>query len=354
MHSTEVGQHAGDRRHRPPLRDRELALHARGAQQRRDRRDPGREPGRLAQGRRLLRPDRQHRRSRARSRTSTTTSRATTTTATGSCSPRPRPSTGSTSTQRFNPVVEHFMHQQGATGSRIFVPPWAEPVSPNLDPIAHESGNALGLEIGKYLTADGYKGVQHSMGTQNSYGIMFSADVATYTSWRGASLLLTETADPARPGLHVHERQPARAAGPLDGRPGPVPRQHLDARAGQRVRQGRALRRRALGRPQPRGLAVQHALQTTSKSADLDGRAVGVRAPGRSARPVRGLRAAAHARAGRRRRSSARRRRSPPAARATRRAPTCSRRSSGWAASSTSSSTTRRIRSGRGRARPAR
>ncbi len=89
-------------------------------------------------------------------------------------------------TQRFNPVVEHFMHQQGATGSRIFVPPWAEPVSPNLDPIAHESGNALGLEIGKYLTADGYKGVQHSMGTQNSYGIMFSADVATYTSWRGA------------------------------------------------------------------------------------------------------------------------------------------------------------------------
>jgi hypothetical protein len=96
--------------------------------------------------------------------------------------------------QRFNPVVEHFMHQQGAAGSRIFVPPYAEPVSPNLDPIAHESGNALGLEIGKYLTADGYKGVQHSMGTQNSYGIMYSADVATYGSWRGSSLLLTEVA----------------------------------------------------------------------------------------------------------------------------------------------------------------
>ena len=86
------------------------------------------------------------------------------------------------------------MHQQGATGSRIFVPPYAEPVSPNLDPIAHESGNALGLEIGKYLTANGFKGVQHSMGTQNSYGIMYSADVATYGSWRGSSLLLTEVA----------------------------------------------------------------------------------------------------------------------------------------------------------------
>jgi len=96
--------------------------------------------------------------------------------------------------QRFNPVVEHFMHQQGATGSRIFVPPYAEPVSPNLDPIAHESGNALGLEIGKYMTANGFKGVQHSMGTQNSYGIMYSADVATYGSWRGSSLLLTEVA----------------------------------------------------------------------------------------------------------------------------------------------------------------
>ena len=32
------------------------------------------------------------------------------------------------------------------------------------------------------------------MGTQNSYGIMYSADVATYGSWRGSSLLLTETA----------------------------------------------------------------------------------------------------------------------------------------------------------------
>ena len=97
MHSTEIGEHAGDRRHRAPLRDRELALHARGARQRGDRGHPGREPGRLAQGRRLLQPDRQHRRSRARTRTSTTTSRATTTTATGSCSRRPRPSTGSTS-----------------------------------------------------------------------------------------------------------------------------------------------------------------------------------------------------------------------------------------------------------------
>ena len=74
------------------------------------------------------------------------------------------------------------------------MPPYAEPVSPNLDPIAHESGNALGLEIGKYLTANGFKGVQHSMGTQNSYGIMYSADVATYGSWRGSSLLLTEVA----------------------------------------------------------------------------------------------------------------------------------------------------------------
>ena len=48
--------------------------------------------------------------------------------------------------------------------------------------------------------------------------------------------------------------------------------------------------------------------RTTSKTLIVDGRAVGVRAPGRPARPVRGLRDAAHAGAGRGARSSARRR----------------------------------------------
>ncbi|WP_196807596.1 M14 family zinc carboxypeptidase [Candidatus Solirubrobacter pratensis] len=96
--------------------------------------------------------------------------------------------------EKYHPVVEHVLHQKDATTSRIFMPPYQEPVSNNLDPITHESANALGLEVGKSFLAAGYKGIQHSMGTQNSYGIMFTADVAGYSSFVGTSLFLTETA----------------------------------------------------------------------------------------------------------------------------------------------------------------
>ncbi len=96
--------------------------------------------------------------------------------------------------EKYHPVVEHVLHQKDAVSSRIFMPPYQEPVSLNLDPITHESANALGLEVGKSFLAAGYKGIQHSMGTQNSYGIMFTADVAGYSSFIGTSLFLTETA----------------------------------------------------------------------------------------------------------------------------------------------------------------
>ena len=257
--------------------------------------------------------------------------------------------------QRFNPVVEHFMHQQGATGSRIFVPPWAEPVSPNLDPIAHESGNALGLEIGKYLTADGYKGVQHSMGTQNSYGIMYSADVATYGSWRGSSLLLTETAGQRDLAYPFTNGNPLGPQGRSMDVPDPYRGTTWTLEQASRVRQGRALRTARVRSPATGGLAGQLALPHDVEVAHgLGGRAVRLRAARRAARPVRGLRDAGHVREGqgrdRPRHGAVHRRRQElsrgllrPAA-----------RSSRSAASSTSCSTTRPTRTGRGRARRAR
>lgn len=123
--------------------------------------------------------------------------------------------------QRYRPVVLHVMHQQGAAGSRIFVPPYQEPLSPDVDPITIHSANALGLAAGRALTAEGKKGVQHSMGTQNSYGIFWSADVAGYETFLGSSLLLTETAG-QRDLAYMYTSQDGGGLGP-QGRSMDVP-----------------------------------------------------------------------------------------------------------------------------------
>ena len=286
--------------------------------------DPGRQPGRLAQGRRLLHPDGEHRLRAHVPGPVPPLRRATTTTATGSCSRRPRPSTGSTSTQRFNPVVEHFMHQQGATGSphlraAVGRAGLAEPrpdrarVRQRARPGDRQVPDRRRLQGRPAL--DGHPELLRDH--------VLSADVATYGSWRGSSLLLTETADPARPRLPVLQRQPARPAGPLDGRPGPVPRHDLDARAGQRVRQGRALLRRALDRPQRPGLAVELALPARRRRrSNWQDAPYAYVLPAGQRDPYAVYECCTRS-SWARSRSSAPRRRSPPAARATPRAPTC-------------------------------
>ena len=109
---------AGDPEHRAPARDRALARDQPDPQRDADHRAAGRQPGRLAPGHGLLQRDRQDGDRRGRIRTSTTTTRATTTTATGCSSRSSSPSCGSASSSKYKPVVEHILHQAGATGPR--------------------------------------------------------------------------------------------------------------------------------------------------------------------------------------------------------------------------------------------
>ena len=45
----------------------------------------------------------------------------------------------------YKPAITHDMHQQGTTGSRIFVPPFQDPYDANIHPIlAQETGAASG------------------------------------------------------------------------------------------------------------------------------------------------------------------------------------------------------------------
>ena len=88
----------------------------------------------------------------------------------------------------WDPQIVNDIHQQGANAGRIFVPPYMDPVEPNIDPILTASTNAMGLQMTWRLIADGKTGV---------------ANNASYDQWsparqyslvhRGARLL-TETA----------------------------------------------------------------------------------------------------------------------------------------------------------------
>ena len=59
----------------------------------------------------------------------------------------------------WHPNILHDIHQQGATGSRLFVPPYVEPWEPNIDPALIAGVNALGSSMAWELTAQGKSGV---------------------------------------------------------------------------------------------------------------------------------------------------------------------------------------------------
>jgi len=97
----------------------------------------------------------------------------------------------------WDPQIVNDLHQQGSNTSRIFIPPYMDPVEPNIDPILTAATNGLGMAMVWRMTNQGFTGI---------------ASNATYDQWsparqyslyhRGARLL-TETAS-------------ARLASPID------------------------------------------------------------------------------------------------------------------------------------------
>jgi hypothetical protein len=59
----------------------------------------------------------------------------------------------------WHPQIVYDVHQQGSYASRMFVPPWLNPIDPNVDPALAQVGNYLGMAIASDLTAAGKKGV---------------------------------------------------------------------------------------------------------------------------------------------------------------------------------------------------
>jgi hypothetical protein len=59
----------------------------------------------------------------------------------------------------WHPQIVYDVHQQGPYASRIFVPPWLDPVDPNIDPIIAQECNSVGAGMAADLTAAGRPGV---------------------------------------------------------------------------------------------------------------------------------------------------------------------------------------------------
>ena len=97
----------------------------------------------------------------------------------------------------WDPQIVNDVHQQGGGAGRIFIPPYMDPVEPNIDPILTASTNALGMAMSWRMIAEGKTGVA----TNASYDQWSPA--RQYSLVHRGARILTETAS-------------ARLASPVD------------------------------------------------------------------------------------------------------------------------------------------
>jgi hypothetical protein len=88
----------------------------------------------------------------------------------------------------WHPQIVHDIHQQGALGSRLFLPPYMQPVEPNVPQQIVEGYTELGNYIAANMRAEGFKGI-----TQDSTYDAWSPSRA-YSHYHGGVRILSETA----------------------------------------------------------------------------------------------------------------------------------------------------------------
>lgn len=88
----------------------------------------------------------------------------------------------------WHPQIVYDVHQQGAYAARLFVPPWLDPIEPNIDAILMQETNMVGTAMAADLTAAGRKGVAvHAM-------YDFWTPSRHYQTFHGGLRILTESA----------------------------------------------------------------------------------------------------------------------------------------------------------------
>jgi hypothetical protein len=88
----------------------------------------------------------------------------------------------------WHPQIVYDVHQQEMYSSRIFVPPWLDPIEPNVDAILAQEMNMIGTAMATDLTAAGKKGVA----IHAAYD--FWTPARHYQAFHGGLRILTESA----------------------------------------------------------------------------------------------------------------------------------------------------------------
>src|SRR5689334_18792704 len=88
----------------------------------------------------------------------------------------------------WDPEIVNDIHQQGSDAGRIFIPPYMDPVEPNIDPILTAATNGLGMDIVRRMVNAGFTGI----GSNAAYDQWSPA--RQYSLYHRGARLLTETA----------------------------------------------------------------------------------------------------------------------------------------------------------------
>jgi hypothetical protein len=112
---------------------------------------------------------------------------------------------------KFKPIITHDMHQQGAGGSRIFVPPFTDPFDVNMHPILQLGQATVGQAMASALLAEGKAGVAWNQ----QYDMWTPA--RQYMVYHGQPRILKEIAGGALADTYVNP-QKERPLGPQEPR----------------------------------------------------------------------------------------------------------------------------------------
>jgi len=101
-----------------------------------------------------------------------------------------QPETRGTATleNHWHPEIVYDVHQMGENQARIFVPPWLDPVDPNIDPILASICNMIGTGMATDLAASGKTGIAINA----MYD--FWSPGRQYQAYHGGARILTESA----------------------------------------------------------------------------------------------------------------------------------------------------------------
>ncbi len=88
----------------------------------------------------------------------------------------------------WHPQIVYDVHQQGANASRIFFPPWMDPVDPNVDPILSQLCNMIGTSMATDEAAAGKTGIAINA----MYD--FWSPGRQYQAYHGGARILSESA----------------------------------------------------------------------------------------------------------------------------------------------------------------